>query len=119
MRRVTGTGSHAFFIFEFNTNNHSVRRIYGNPLNIKLGNNIGVYPNTSCHAEQSEASRAGTLQETLRDPSYRQDDNIAVFSMPWVNSYIIALNYQRMLHCFYTRKGIMRLLKSYFIPEEV
>ena len=29
VRRVTGTGSHAFFIFEFNTNNHSVRRIYG------------------------------------------------------------------------------------------
>ena len=54
------------------------------------GNNIGAYPNTSCHAEQSEASRAGTLQETLRDPSYRQDDNIAIFSMPWVNSYIVA-----------------------------
>ena len=59
---------------------------YTAPFYIRI---IDVYSNTSCHAEQSEASRAGTLQETMRDPSYRQDDNIAVFSMSWVKSYII------------------------------
>ena len=29
----------------------------------------------------------------LRDPSYRQDDNIAISSIPWVNSYIIAISF--------------------------
>ena len=35
------------------------------------GNDIGVYPNVSCHPEQREGSRASLKQSPLRDFSLR------------------------------------------------
>ena len=59
-------------------------------------NNRAVRPNSLCHAEQSEASRAGTLQETLRDPSYRQDD-----TRRRVNYYIITKIFMEICGAIY------------------